>query len=161
MTLHAQENNLTYTNTPLEEIIKDLESRYDVVFSYTADLLENELVNIEISEDRTLEQVLDEIIGPTDLSYDFHGEKYIVLKPKTLSTFDLCASIYDDQNEPLSFVNIYIPSRQMGTTSEENGEFSWTVALKGNETVELSYIGYEKYVARASDLKDCPRIILR
>ena len=161
MSANAQENSLTYNNTPLQEIIKALEVRYDVVFSYTADLLENITVSFNLSDDDNLEQVLNKITGSTDLLYDFHDGKYIVLKPRALSNMTLCATIFDGQKEPLSFVNIYIPSRQLGTSSDIRGELSWTVALKGNESVEFTYIGYEKYIARVSDLMNCPDILLK
>ncbi|MEZ4839605.1 TonB-dependent receptor domain-containing protein [Flavobacterium sp.] len=48
----------------------------------------------------------------------------------------------DMNNEPLPFANVQLKGTSVGTTSDENGNFSLNVE-PGNHTLQLSFLGYE------------------
>ena len=57
--------------------------------------------------------------------------------------FTVSGTISDENsNETLIGVTIYIPSLQMGTTTNEYGFYSITVP-KGEHSIEVSYVGFE------------------
>lgn len=59
--------------------------------------------------------------------------------------------IVDENNNSIPYVNVWVENEAIGTTSEENGEFS--IALKDtNKTLVFSAIGYETTKAKASQV---------
>jgi len=57
--------------------------------------------------------------------------------------------IVDENNQPISYVNIWVENENIGTTSEENGVFS--INVSGNKILIFSALGYEKKSVKASD----------
>ena len=57
--------------------------------------------------------------------------------------------IVDENNNPIPFANIWVENEAIGTTSEENGEFSITLK-DSNKTLVFSAIGYETAKQKAS-----------
>jgi len=58
-------------------------------------------------------------------------------------------------NEPVQFVNIGIPGKNIGTTSDEKGQFTITVTDQNDDDVLLfSCIGYEPYSVKIKTLKE-------
>ena len=59
--------------------------------------------------------------------------------------------IIDENNNPIPYANVWVENEAIGTTSEENGEFS--ITLKDtNKTLVFSAIGYETIKAKASQV---------
>ncbi|MEY8849103.1 TonB-dependent receptor [Psychroserpens sp. XS_ASV72] len=48
-------------------------------------------------------------------------------------------------NEPLVFVNIYLPELEIGTVTNENGRFLLENIPNGNYKIVVSFLGYETY----------------
>lgn len=51
--------------------------------------------------------------------------------------------VYNEQNEPLAFVNVYVPEIRKGTTTNEEGYFKLSLPA-GEYAVDFHFIGYEK-----------------
>lgn len=85
------------------------------------------------------------------------------MKEKRLLTFILFLSIsvfsqikgkvVDAFNKPISYVNISVENENIGTTSEENGEFVLRISDK-NKNIIFSAIGFEKKIIKASDVSE-------
>ncbi len=58
--------------------------------------------------------------------------------------------VFDEKNQPISFVNIAVENENIGTTSEENGEFSINI-LDKNKNLIFSALGFEKKTVKASE----------
>lgn len=65
--------------------------------------------------------------------------------------------VIDEENNPIPFVNIWVEGENIGTSSEENGEF---IIHTNNESSSLIFnaLGYEKKIILA---KDCKRVVLK
>ncbi|WP_431134366.1 TonB-dependent receptor [Psychroserpens mesophilus] len=50
-----------------------------------------------------------------------------------------------NNNDPLVFVNVYLPELEKGTVTDENGEFTLKNIPNGNYKIVISFIGYETY----------------
>lgn len=60
----------------------------------------------------------------------------------------------EESKQPLSYVNIGIPGKNLGTVSNSSGEFKLSVTEKNaNDTVKFSIIGYSNYTESTADLK--------
>ena len=152
--------NVKYDNLPLQEVLSDLEKRFDVFFSYTSDISENINVTLNTST-QNLESLLKELLGPYNLQFQNFENDYIVITKIQANAIHLCAQFLNSQQESLPFVNVYIPMSKIGTSTDENGRLEWEPKLFGNEEVEISYVGYEVYKANVSELQKCPTIILQ
>jgi len=153
-------DKIKYDNLPLQEVLADLEDRYQLVFSYTSDVIDGSNVNIDVTV-QTIENALDRLLLPLGLQYEVIENNYIVitkLKPKATR---ICASFINAEGEELSYVNVFLPKLKLGTSSDENGLLDWTPKIIGNEEVEISYIGYENHIMDVSSLFSCPEIILK
>lgn len=85
------------------------------------------------------------------------------MKEKRLLTFILLFSIsvfsqikgkiVDENNKSISYVNISVENENIGTTSEENGEFVLPISDK-NKNIIFSAIGFEKKIMKASDVSE-------
>jgi hypothetical protein len=57
--------------------------------------------------------------------------------------------VVDESGKPIPYVNIWVENENIGTTSEENGEFS--IAGSANKNLIFSILGFEKKVLKASE----------
>lgn len=64
--------------------------------------------------------------------------------------------VVDENDKPISYVNIAVQNENIGTTSEENGEFSITVSEAKN--LVFSALGYEKKIVKANEAQ---KVILK
>lgn len=73
---HAQDQ-------PLADVLEELGEKYQVFFSYNADLLTNVTVDFTYHEGESLSLVMDRLLGTTNFAYETYGEKYFVVFEKT------------------------------------------------------------------------------
>jgi hypothetical protein len=64
--------------------------------------------------------------------------------------------VVDESGKPIPYVNIWVENENIGTTSEENGEFS--IADAENKTLVFSAIGFETLKAK---LNDSGKVVLK
>lgn len=57
--------------------------------------------------------------------------------------------VVDESGKPIPYVNIWVENENIGTTSEENGEFS--IPASANKNLIFSILGFEKRVQKASE----------
>ncbi len=77
--------------------------------------------------------------------------KYLLFLFINLTSFaQIKGKIVDDKNQAIPFVNIWVENENIGTTSEENGEFSIQL-LDKNKNLIFSALGFEKQIVKASD----------
>ena len=60
--------------------------------------------------------------------------------------------VIDESGKPIPYVNIWVENENIGTTSEENGEFS--IAASANKNLIFSILGFEKRIIKASDVSN-------
>lgn len=54
-------------------------------------------------------------------------------------------SVSDESGHPISFANVYIQGAMDGTSTTEDGSFSFGTTEKGNITLGISFIGYQSF----------------
>jgi hypothetical protein len=65
----------------------------------------------------------------------------------------LKGKVVDEFNKPISYVNIVVENENIGTTSEENGEFIIRILDKTKNLI-FSAIGFEKKIIQALDVSE-------
>jgi len=58
--------------------------------------------------------------------------------------------VVDENNKPIPYVSIWVENENIGTTSEENGQFEIKVSDE-NKNLIFSSLGFEKKIVKASD----------
>ena len=62
-----------------------------------------------------------------------------------LQAQNINGKIVDNKGEPILGANIYLENTYDGTTSDEQGEFTFTSSKKGQQTLIVSYLGFATY----------------
>ena len=60
--------------------------------------------------------------------------------------------VVDESGKPIPYVNIWVENENIGTTSEENGEF--LITASANKNLIFSILGFEKRIIKATDVSN-------
>ena len=67
-----------------------------------------------------------------------------------------------ETKEPLSFANIFIEGKSIGTVSNSQGEFILDIEIaNNNDSIIFSYMGYENFKISTKDIEEFEFIYLR
>lgn len=160
----------------LQQIIQILESDYGFLFSYKVDDVQNVIVRPP-SKKAKIDVFLKSILDPTELEFEILQSNFIILK-KTDESYNsdlssnrndqnlqlLCGRITDDfTKEPLHYANVSFPKNQQGTLTSNDGSFRLLAEVKDQDTIILSYVGYQEIKVIAKDLlqKPCKTFTLK
>ncbi len=68
---------------PLTEILKEMGEKYQVFFTYEANLLQNVEVDFEFKSGESLENAISRLLSNTGFQYQSYGDKYVVIFQNT------------------------------------------------------------------------------
>ena len=139
-------------------------------FSYNSDLVdENKLVSCTFKNQSIIE-ILDSLFNnDTSLVYDLIGQHIVIHKkddhavPSSLFRKDSSGSyrqirgkVVDAKSEsPLSYANIGLLNKGIGTISNHHGEFILKIDRKSiDDTLAISYMGYENALIPLKEVSD-------
>ncbi len=171
--LQAQQKTikLTAKEIALEDFILILESDYDLLFSYKEEAIQNITVTPP-KEKKTINNFLTSILKNTVLKHEIVNDNYIMLTEKTaseISTIDtkpkqkICGQVIDQLTQhPLEFANVYLKKSQTGASTSEDGQFQFETSLTKDDTLIISYIGYQekRMAANLFTKKPCQSVAL-
>ncbi|TMU54626.1 TonB-dependent receptor [Flagellimonas algicola] len=149
-----------YSAVPLKEIIKDLESKSALYFSYSEDVIADKTVSIRFEHLET-DQILELLTTETGLVFERVSDTDIIITLPTLS-MDICAYIHErPTGKPLEGVTVTISGSARGSISDNNGYFEFKAVPIGSE-IRLAHLGYRDLVIVVGDvsLSDCPILFL-
>ena len=136
----AQQMDLKHNNSPLKEVIQDIESKTGLLFSFSEAVIENISLSIERSN-ISLTEVLTLISQRTGLILEQVSPKQIIVRRNTQKT-TFCGYLVDAlTREPLPYATLVLESGNRGTITDESGFFSME-GLVEDDLLKVSYIGY-------------------
>ncbi|NUM82204.1 TonB-dependent receptor [bacterium] len=147
MKLYAQESVLTYDQVPLNEVVKDLESKFHVSFSFVDQSLDEYRITAHVRTDN-LPKALHEILLKTEINFTIEG-KHVYLfrdakKGRDSEVGSINGIVVDGKtSEPLAYANLLIDSTGWGTYSNSSGEFKITHIPYGQYYLRVTVVGYE------------------
>lgn len=145
----------------LEAFIKKLEESYDIDFVYSPNLLDPKQKISVFCHNRPLSEILEEILGPRDLSFEAWDDVVIISKRNSSDRasvsikvdFSVTGKVVDEEEGlPIPGVTVRIKNSNTNSITDENGVYKITVPNK-QAVLIFSYIGYnpqEKLVGEAS-----------
>ncbi len=142
--VNAQEKvTLKLSNVEIAKGLNTIENQFNYRFLYNNNLKSIKTkINIDV-KDAPISQVLDQMFMGTDLSYKMLENNLIVVLSSTLVLQDIkiTGKITSDKGEVLSGVSITLKGSKVGTTTDNEGNFTMTVPEAG--TLVISYTGYQ------------------
>ncbi|MFC2152990.1 carboxypeptidase-like regulatory domain-containing protein, partial [Bacteroidota bacterium] len=127
-------------------------------FSYNADLIASRSVIKVDFINESVRNILVELLNDTSLTY-YVADKQIIIRKKNLlktitnnlslkeipSFLQIKGGVYNKKSkEPLSFANISLLGKSIGSISNEQGKFNLKISVDNlMDTLVVSYIGYK------------------
>lgn len=153
--------SLTVKNGSIKSLLQNIEKQVDVTFSYKKGIiLSNEKINVEFKNE-TLEDVLNKVFSPRDISFQLIQENQIVLNRsqslgnvleggnelfinslnEQVADVIVKGIVSDDKGAPLAGVSIAVKGTNTGTITDANGEY--TIKTTDNKAVLVfSFLGF-------------------
>lgn len=162
----SQTINLTEKNVSLETVFSKIEKQSGYTFFYRMELIRM-MPNVDVNiRNVSVNEALDQFLHKFSLSYSI-VDKTIVIKPITRLSVDVRAAppviyigkVLDEHDQPLAGVGVKIKGTNIGTVSNQSGQFTSPVIIDQNTILQFSYIGYVTYEVKVSELK--PPIIIK
>jgi len=127
----------------LLEAINQISKDYNVNFVYDKRQVPlNDKVSLSV-ENSTLSEAIQLLIAPFQLEFAIYGRQISVYQ-KSNAKYTISGFLKDaESDEALIGANIYDPSTQKGTVSNQHGFFSLTLTA-GNHEIVYSYLGYKE-----------------
>jgi len=151
-------------NQPLLNVLKEVESKYGLFFSYKIKDVKNTNININ-TKATSINNLLQQLLVNTNLQYEIVEDNFVIIKQKQLpETNIICGTVYDYKSKkPLPYANVLVKNTTTGTTTNEDGNFELNYQSNGDEHLIVSYVGYEAQTFEPTKFKNknCPAITLR
>ena len=127
-------------DVPIERAIQTLIIDHQIPIIYPSEIIQQN-TTIECNE-CNVESILEIILANTDYSWEKIGDQYTIFE--IIIEFSLTGKVHDNNsNETIPYANIYIPSLDIGTISDDEGVYSLSKIDTKICTLFVSYIGYE------------------
>lgn len=133
------------------QALRILEKRFDVTFGYAPSTVENRYaMNRLWSDADQLQEALDALLGPLDLTWQPVRKDVFVIKPVVRNEKTEVAAaqdrtirgrVKDENGEGIPGASIQIKGTTTGTVSDNTGAFSLAVP-DGDGTLVISFVGY-------------------
>lgn len=148
----------------LSQVLSELGNKVGYSFSYNPDLLASYRVVKAKFTETSLNEILNTLINDSTLVFKVIDKQIIITKDNkinklsfihtvegsTVNFLRIRGKIIDQRSgAPLSFSNVAIKNKALGTISNEQGEFNLTLSSSFiSDTIVFSYLGYRNaYIA--------------
>ncbi len=158
---YSQEKKISLNSVKvytIENVISEIEKTTDYVFIYNEDVVSTLKKETKVDmNDRSLDEILDQLIRGTDLAYSLSSKQVTLYKdknkkvhPQITSSAPLIAQqpsgktisgrVLDTNGEPIIGANIIEKGTSNGTITDYDGNF--TLTIRDDAILRVSYIGY-------------------
>jgi TonB-linked SusC/RagA family outer membrane protein len=135
--------SLKLNHVEISKALRNIETQGEYRFLYNNNLKSiSAKINIDVSN-VGIRELLDKMFTGTDLTYKMLENNLIVVLSNSLAFQDIkiTGKITGANGEALGGVSISLKGTAIGTTTDNNGNFTLTVPEKG--TLVVSFIGYQ------------------
>jgi TonB-linked SusC/RagA family outer membrane protein len=143
-TLKAQSYSVDYQQKSIEQVISDLKKLTGYEFVYQKQAVQDVPSITCKCSCNTVANLLERVLEGTGLSFEVVG-KTVILKGQSYGNkheVKLSGTMVDEAGYPLPYASIKLKGTSMGTTTDNDGNFSLVVNADRKQQVEFSYIGF-------------------
>jgi TonB-dependent receptor len=138
--------SLNFTDVPLRKVLDKISSMTGVDFSYSEKAVPVDTrISINV-ENVTLASALNEILANTNSSWVAMAGNHIVIterKNDELGSGNVKGKVYDaESKDPLPGATVLVKGTSIGASTDMNGDFVIHNVPAGDQTIVVSYIGY-------------------
>lgn len=146
---YSQEITLSVNEAPLREVMQKLRIQSGYQFIIQSSYLAHAKPVTIILHNISIEDALKQIFKNQPFTYSINNKVVIIKKREialasetnpALSPITIKGKVTDKKNQPLVGVNVRIKGTNIGTVTDENGNYFLTV--EGPGIISFSYIGY-------------------
>ncbi|MFT6743034.1 MAG: hypothetical protein ACJAVF_004557 [Paraglaciecola sp.] len=149
--------SLTAKDLPLEKVLLQLETEHNFLFSYAEKDIEDIKISIQ-TKDELVQPFFQKLLKNTSLQFEIVNDNYVLLTRKndvskpTEQLTQICGKILDKLTQaPLPYANVYFQKSQQGMYAKANGNFQLKTDLKTQDSLIVSYVGYQEQRFLAKD----------
>jgi hypothetical protein len=172
LTAQVLDNKYTFyfNNTPLESVVDTLRKSINYGFSFNPDGFPKDQKVSKKFIGNTLKTILDSIFIPIKFTYKVVGNNIVILPIETglpdnnqqltiedidtMKIIELSGKILNRKDKsPVEFASIYIHNKNIGTLSNEDGNFTIKLPKESaDDSVYFSRVGYKPLKIKTGDL---------
>lgn len=150
----SQTVTLSGKEIPLKKVFAEIKEQTGYVFFYNKGALDNtQSVSFSV-RNMPLKDLLDIVLKDQPLTYTISPKTvFISRKPVFIVPIVLADTIHDvngvvlnENGQPLQNATIRIIGRNKSAAANENGVFTLPALANGKYRIEISFVGYEKYI---------------
>ncbi len=152
---------LAYTDESLDVILKDIEQKTNRTFNYDTKRLAEYRFSGKLNL-TDIDKAVEQLFYDSPFEFEHTNERILVILPPP-DTLQLCGYIKSKLDQaPLPYANVSAEGTSIGTSTNENGYFEFTISAHKNQRINISYIGYHPKMIRFDQWqkKNCPTFIL-
>jgi len=149
---------VAYAKTSLVEVLKDIESKTGLLFSYDQEIIRSKTISIN-QQDIEVSNLLSLIENQTGLAFEKVSNTQIIITQK----ITICGYVIDAATkEPIAYVDVVLDEKNY-TTTDEKGYFNFNKLPYTNSenTIRFSLIGYTTMEIPINSNADCNTIALQ
>ncbi|MBQ4822140.1 carboxypeptidase-like regulatory domain-containing protein [Aquimarina sp. MMG016] len=149
-----------YKETPLEQILKGISESYNLIFSFSNEVVKNKIITLS-TNNASLDEVIASLKALTKLEFKKISERQVIISAPD-KTIEVCGYLFDEAtNAPLPYASILIENTNTGTIANEDGFFQLGF-LDETTSIKIVFIGYKEKLMSITDFKNtrCPKIPL-
>ncbi|MDN3669494.1 TonB-dependent receptor [Echinicola jeungdonensis] len=137
----------------VEQVFEEIKSQSEFNFLYRTDLVKDlPKVDVNLKKVR-IEKVLDQILGPHQLTYEIQDKTIIISKKETktqnetqlldeVNANEVTGTVTDENGQPIPGATIQVQGTTRGTVTDLDGKYS--IDVEEGATLIFSFIGYKK-----------------
>lgn len=149
--------SLTVIDKPLSETLEKIENTANLTFAYNPEILPVKRSTTLIIIEKPLKHVLDKVLKDKTLKYKVVNKQIVIFRPAEPSANETKAElehitikgVVKDKlsGEAIPFAHITVDGHDIGTVSNNEGEFTFTIPPEyRNKNFLVKYIGYKTYI---------------
>lgn len=149
-----------YEKTPLQQVLNELSESYNLIFSFSNEIVKNKIITLAI-HNTPLDEILTTLKTLTNLNFKKISNRQVIVSASN-TKIEVCGYLFDEMtNAPLPYASVFIESSKTGTVSNEDGFFQLG-NMDQNTPITIQYVGYKDKELTANYFKapGCPRIPL-
>jgi len=158
---HSQKNildkkiSVQIENETIEDALKIINELNGFYFAYKGDILPSENRISVIADEKTLKDVLNQILFETEIKFIVVGKQIVLLEKEKPKIPHLISGFVHDKttNEPIPFAHVSIAETSSGTITNTKGEFVFKLPQDILDAdLSISFVGYKTFIIPVNEI---------